>query len=462
MLSGENEDKKEKKKESFHGIPMLPDGLLSVSMKDGEERKDIQITELAEEGFRFRIAQDMCSPQSFEISFYDMDKAEYTVVTVTEFEIYMEKKEEFFTSFTVWTRQENYRYQVDKLAMQYGRYIRLKLEDDGELERELTGYPSELDGEHWNSLDEQKRYWFSESEDWTGIHIEIPEGMEFAMEIDCPELYEAYLREDLMDFYRKYLQKNHIFGSGLEKKIPARIYIGNQFCHLLFPEEELLFAMLEKAKRESTKVTLSFTYLRETMRSGNFALLKKLDCWCERNDMELECVINDWGMADFIKKETKYLTCCLGTLLNKRKKDPRISFKKGNPKLYKQNSFNAEFYRGFLRESFGIERAEWETCGYIQEIPEGKNSLHFPFFQTNTSQYCPLYAVKKEGDRGRQRLTQKCPRYCEKSVFLYPKHLNMIGKYNSLFALDHAFLEDSEQLKTYADSGVDRLVLNLL
>lgn len=462
MLSIENEHRMEKKKERFHGIPMLPDGLLSARMKDGEKRKDIQITELAEEGFCFRTVQGMCSPDYFEISFYDMDKTEYSPVMVTDFEIQVDKTEDFFTGFTVWTGQENYRHQVQKLAQQYGRYIRLKLEDDGELEKELTGYPSEQDEEHWNSLDEQKRYWFAESEDRPGIQTGIPESTEFALEIDHPELYEAYLRESLEDFYRSYLEKNYVCGSGLEKCLPERLYIGNQFCHLLFPKEDLLFAMLEKAKREHTAVTLSFTYVRETMLSENFALLKKLDCWCERNAVELECVVNDWGMADFIKKETRYLSSCLGTLLNKRKKDPRISFKKGNRSLYEQNSFNADFYREFLRDSFGIKRTEWEVCGYMQEIPERKNSLHFPFFQTNTSQYCPLYAVKKEGDRGRQRFIQKCPQYCEESAFLYPKHLNMIGKYNSLFALDRAFLEDSEQLKTYADSGVDRVVLNLL
>ena len=127
-----------------------------------------------------------------------------------------------------------------------------------------------------------------------------------------------------------------------------------------------------------------------------------------------------------------------------------------------QYSFNADFYQEFLRESFGIERAEWESCGYMQDIPAGKNSLHFPFYQTNTSQYCPLYAVQKEGDRGRQRLVYKCPQYCKNAAFLYPKHLNMIGRYNSLFALDRDFLEDSEQLKRYTDSNIDRLVLNLL
>lgn len=453
----------QEKKERFHGIPMLPYGLLSAVMQESPgNRKEIQITEMAEGGFCFRTASAICSPQKLEVCFYDMERAEYGTVVITEFEICREKEEDFFTQFLVWTEQEEYRRQVQKLVRQYSKYIRLKLEDDGELESELTGYPSEFDGEHCSSLEEQRQYWFAEKAGRAEINMEIPEHTEFAIELDCPERYTAYLQKSLPEFYHDYLRKNHLQGSGLEARIPNRIYIGNQFCHLLFPEEELLFAMLEKAKKEFTAVTLSFTYVREILLEDTFALLRKIDHRCSKNELEMECVVNDWGMADFIRKETKHLLPCLGTLLNKRKKDPRINYKKGERDLYSQNSFNADFYQEFLRESFGIERAEWESCGYMQDIPAGKNSLHFPFYQTNTSQYCPLYAVQKEGGRGRQRLVYKCPQYCKNAAFLYPKHLNMIGRYNSLFALDRDFLEDSEQLKRYTDSNIDRLVLNLL
>ena len=453
----------QEKKERFHGIPMLPYGLLSAVMQESPgNRKEIQITEMAEGGFCFRTASAICSPQKLEVCFYDMERAEYGTVVITEFEICREKEEDFFTQFLVWTEQEEYRRQVQKLVRQYSKYIRLKLEDDGELESELTGYPSEFDGEHCSSLEEQRQYWFAEKAGRAEINMEIPEHTEFAIEFDCPERYTAYLQKSLPEFYHDYLRKNHLQGSGLEARIPDRIYIGNQFCHLLFPEEELLFAMLEKAKKEFTAVTLSFTYVREILLEDTFALLRKIDHWCSKNELEMECVVNDWGMADFIRKETKHLLPCLGTLLNKRKKDPRINYKKGERDLYSQNSFNADFYQEFLRESFGIERAEWESCGYMQDITAGKNSLHFPFYQTNTSQYCPLYAVQKEGDRGRQKLADKCPQYCKNAAFLYPKHLNMIGRYNSLFALDRDFLEDSEQLKRYTDSNIDRLVLNLL
>ena len=453
----------QEKKERFHGIPMLPYGLLSAVMQESPgNRKEIQITKMAEEGFCFRTASAICSPQKLEVCFYDMERAEYGTVVITEFEICREKEEDFFTQFLVWMEQEEYRRQVQKLVRQYSKYIRLKLEDDGELESELTGYPSELDGEHCSSLEEQRQYWFAEKAGRAEINMEIPEHTEFAIELDCPERYAAYLQKSLPEFYHDYLRKNYLRGSGLEARIPDRIYIGNQFCHLLFPEEELLFAMLEKAKKEFTAVTLSFTYVRETLLEDIFALLRKIDHWCGKNELEMECVVNDWGMADFIRKETKHLLPCLGTLLNKRKKDPRINYKKGERDLYSQNSFNADFYQEFLRESFGIERAEWESCGYMQDIPAGKNSLHFPFYQTNTSQYCPLYAVQKEGDRGRQKLADKCPQYCKNAAFLYPKHLNMIGRYNSLFSYDTQILTENTLLFSYIAHGADRIVLNLM
>ena len=453
----------QKKKERFHGIPMLPYGLLSAVMQESPgNRKEIQITEMAEEGFCFRTASAICSPQKLEVCFYNMERAEYGTVVITEFEICREKEEDFFTQFLVWTEQEEYRRQVQKLVRQYSKYIRLKLEDDGELESELTGYPSEFDGEHCSSLEEQRQYWFAEKAGRAEINMEIPEHTEFAIELDCPERYTAYLQKSLPEFYHDYLRKNHLQGSGLEARIPDRIYIGNQFCHLLFPEEELLFAMLEKAKKEFTAVTLSFTYVREILLEDTFALLRKIDHWCSKNELEMECVVNDWGMADFIRKETKHLLPCLGTLLNKRKKDPRMKYKKGAREFYSENSLNADFYRDFLREKCGFQRFEWESCGYHQRFPKGKNSLHFPFYQTNTSQYCPLHAICTEGERGKQSFVENCSHFCEKYMLIYPEHLHMIGRYNSLFGLDLETLMHPEILKEKEEAGIDRFVLGLI
>ena len=51
--------------------------------------------------------------------------------------------------------------------------------------------------------------------------------------------------------------------------------------------------------------------------------------------------------------------------------------------------------------------------------------------------------------------------YCEQKVFLYPKHLKMVGRYNSLFGYDGKILWDEKQLQDYLEQGIDRIVVNV-
>ncbi|MFQ7419419.1 MAG: hypothetical protein ACLRNZ_05880 [Blautia massiliensis (ex Durand et al. 2017)] len=52
-------------------IAMIPFGLLSGFM----DSKEIRITELGEDGFRFRLAEECPEPEQFLICFYDMKKS---------------------------------------------------------------------------------------------------------------------------------------------------------------------------------------------------------------------------------------------------------------------------------------------------------------------------------------------------------------------------------------------------
>ena len=52
---------------------------------------------------------------------------------------------------------------------------------------------------------------------------------------------------------------------------------------------------------------------------------------------------------------------------------------------------------------------------------------------------------------------------CEKQAFLYPEHLRMMGRYNSLFGMNLTVLQDPETIgKMYGLRGIDRIVVNLL
>lgn len=456
-----------------NGISMIPFGLLSGFM-DG---KEIRIIELAEEGFRFRLSEKAASPESFLVCFYDMEQADYHEIEIRNYTIEEDNVSselvEFCMEYTVLVNSESYRQEVRKLQGQYSRYIRLKLEDDDEeLARALTEYPEKKPVNYY-SLEERQNY-----------------SLETAIEIDRPELYREYLQNDIKQLIEQCYEWKRITGNQLDSNKQNdspdnksnighglnlnRIYIGNQFCHLLFPDEKELFMMLEKAYKESLGITIAFSYIREFMLKPIEELINRLAQWCKEKDTCIEIVINDWAMADIIAKQNaelaikkseainemrQYLIPCLGILLNKRKKDPRFPYKKGDKSLYSQNNLNADFYRKYLQSEFGIQRYEWESCGYEQEFPQGKNSLHLPYYQTNTSQYCPLYAICTTGNRGIQYLVKECPHYCSIYRLSYPKHLNITGRFNSLFGIDKELLNHPEKIKAYANAGIDRLVI---
>ena len=377
----------------------------------------------------------------------------------------METRTEFFTSYAVAVQQEDYRRAVRTLLGQYDRYIRLKLEeDDSGMAEQLTGYPAKADEVFAESFQEQLTEWFGSKtngmqdgcgkDEYDGRKEQIetrtekkPAEPEFALELDHPRVYTQFLNQRLDDFLTAYQARYPAFQNWMRGRKTDRIYIGNAFCHLLFPEKELLFALLEKANRESLQVTLTFSYVREYQIQETEELLQKLQQWCEKQKTKLEVEINDWAMADMLKGALPDLVPCFGRMLNKRKKDPRMTYKKGSRECLRENSLNAEFYQEYLSQEFGIQRLEWESCGYEQKFPDPaakmkvENHLHLPFYQTNTSQYCTLYAGSAYGDRSVQHLLTSCDKRCEWQAYLYPQHLEMVGRYNSLFGRDHEILE---------------------
>ena len=94
------------------------------------------------------------------------------------------------------------------------------------------------------------------------------------------------------------------------------------------------------------EVTVAFSSIQEDRLAQTEQLLTRLDQWCEQQETSraekkrLEVVVNDWGLAHLVKR-TEHLIPCLGTLLNKRKKDPRMSYKMGDKTLLEQNNLNA-------------------------------------------------------------------------------------------------------------------------
>ena len=463
--------KKEREKEisQWPWISMLPFGILAGYWGD----KEVRITAISEYGFQTRLAAPAMAEQKnapWELAFYDQKTASYQRILLRDATFLQEKEEDFDVVYTFATEQEDYRNAVQRLALQYSQYIRWKMEDDdAALAEHMTGYPAEQDAFHLESLEEQKKVWFSGIGKETFVTLQngfVGSGqpgqpVELALELDRPEWYEAYLSMESAVFFDAYFRKNQIPDPPLFH--PDRLYIGNAFCPHLAPTEEELFALMDKACRESFAVTLVFPFLLEGNLLETQQRLQRLVEWCEQKNKIIEIVVNDWGTAH-LAAQLPVFSLCLGVLLNKRKKDPRMAYKLGDRTLFEQNSVHAAFYREYLKEEFRMERYEWESCGdtSTRKFPEGKNSLRLPFYQTNTSQYCPLYAACTEGSHGAQVPIRECPKFCERQAFLYPEHLRMVGRYNSLFALDESAVSGMADTEGWKEKRIDRIVVNLL
>ena len=273
------------KKRRIKGIQMIPYGLLAGVMteKSIEERqREVRLTEISSEGFRIRlcrrekaeenISEEHIYPKAFKICFYQMDQAEYREIEIRHFQIEAGEQTEFYQVYDIFTEQEDYKEAFQKLCVEYSRYISFKLEeDDAHLAQEMTGYPAQEEEEHFKNETEQNKMWFQNAEIFRNLPVEL------AVELDQPKLYNQYLTRPIERFMKEYWQQHGIEDAQIMGRRPNRLYIGNQFCPHLFPKEEQLFALLEKADKERMKVTVAFSFIREDRLAQTEQLLIRLD-----------------------------------------------------------------------------------------------------------------------------------------------------------------------------------------
>ena len=441
-------------------IESIPSGLVSCIINN----KEVTILKMSTESLTIRVLEKIEYIKLLKISFYNFKDYKYKEIEIKNFTIKNENKNEFYYTYNIFIDDKNYVENVKYIFRDYSKYVNLKVfGEENEFSKEMTGYPREKDYEFYEYYNTQKKEWISNL-NYKNFNMDVLNSIEMAITLDNDDLYEKYIDNDKESFKEYYFKKNFLENHMLFNKNIERLYIGNEFCHNLFPCLDDLIKMLEKAKEESLNVKLCFTYIRECYIQKTKDIIEEVYDWCKINNFKIEIVINDWGMLKLLKSKENYFTLCLGNLLNKRKKDPRYIYKNGyekNKELLSLNSLNNKKFREFLKDN-NIERYEYESCNYKIAIPEGKHSLHFPFYMTNSSQYCPLYAMCTTMNRGNQKLVKVCPKYCREYVFLYPKHLKMIGKYNSLFAFDDTLLKDKDVLEYYINNNINRLVLNFL
>lgn len=422
---------------NYEVVSGIPSGILACKIGENE----VAIRRISPEHIEIQVTEKIVKEvDELEFYYYSLAEASYRRLEVRIAHCITVEEGDLFYSYSYAINDVGYREMFEFVVKQYYQYIMLKSEAyDNQFSKELVGYPAEKD--ELFSVDYGA---------WCNTESIIRKIEELDFEV-------AISLENEIG-YRGYLAGEVGTQLGIQ-----RIYIGNTYCPQLFPGWTLLKKILHQAKKNKHQITIVTSYLKEN--STGYKMkenLQKICEWCRINRFKVEIEVNDWGYLQEIYRN-KWIDLTLGRLLNKRRKDPRYPYKSGfaeqNERLA-ENQLNQPLFTKFLNGK-GIWRYEYETCGYRMKIAEGTHSLHLPVYQTNTSQFCPLRALCEEGDRGVQKAADACSKYCEKYVCAYPKHLHMIGRYNSLFALDTKLMEHLEWLDEYKKQGIDRIVWNM-
>src|SRR5574344_270287 len=250
---------------------MIPFALLSgIIHSDENENFEIRIIEVAKDGFQFRTAEELNNVSSVTLYFYNEMEQLYKKVDILDPRIQKMEKGDFSVTYEVLIDNKNnqladeYRDAVSNLLDQYYAYIKLKMDgDDAKLSNACNGYPSELDKVITTDFALQKRRWFKGASQYDAAELLRRSHIEYALELDNPLMYSNYMENSFIQFVKKYWKEHEASDFWIAKCKISRLYIGNQFCHNLFPDIDSLLKMMSKAKREHVKVTVVFTYLRE-------------------------------------------------------------------------------------------------------------------------------------------------------------------------------------------------------
>lgn len=412
---------------------MIPFDILSGEIFTEDKMKtEIRILELSPDSFSFRLPSDfLCNHGQIEtinLSFFSWEKGEYEEVFVEFFDIKLMEKNDFSETFKVYAKNEQFGILSKKLSREYLHYIDLKINyEDSELSHEMTGMPMEMWDDFTDNIHAQKNYWSNQIKQLLDNSLFDSQLFkpEFCISLENSELTELFLNNDFDAFKTMYFKRWGLEDTPLFRLKYKRIYVGNPYCPCIFPKGEVIQHICEKAKKQGIGITFVFAPISQSIYESTVELIDK----SALNGVEIQ--VNDLGMKKSILEMCKDVRVINGPLLNKQRRDPRKQYSSRHINDNKNNLMTDD------------------------------NAVYYPFYQTNTGTFCPLYASVNNRNRGNQKRITACDEICADYAFLYPKAFNLIGKYNSLLGFEASLKRVFDYISTDNNNGIERLVINL-
>lgn len=412
---------------------MIPYSILAgkMNMEDGKEI-EFGILELGPDFFSFRTGKRViCKNEEIKgisLFFSTFPGNKYKTVTLMDYSICREAEEEFYDIYRLSTEDESFRAESCRLSKLYLDYVKNRLSlSDGDLSGYYTDYPAEGDDFFYESMEASVAGFFSE--------VESTYNAQAWESLDCHMLKLYYALENeaalatFIEQQERYRSKTIDELCKLKHPVSTLpmggVLIGNPYCPNLFPDIGKLSAASKVCRKNGWKVHLVLAPIPESRLDEAVNYIEKV----------IEAVrylngfsVNDAGIYYYITERHPDINVESGVLMNKGYRDPR-----------------AKYIR--LDEADNLMKT-------------GK-TVYGPLFQTNTATFCTLHALVNRQDRGNNKRVGECMHLCDSCFLMYPKHLNTIGRYNSIFGFNASLFSSPDILRDCLENGVERLVINL-
>lgn len=228
--------------------------------------------------------------------------------------------------------------------------------------------------------------------------------IEFAISsIDGKSL--AFLAGNKSSFHSHWMAvyKNAEFATWLSELRPTHIYLGSEFCEHLLPEP----SVIKKALRSSVLADYQLSLLTPISSPGT---LEKLNKSLPVLPEGTEVIVNDWGVAHFIRKNYPGLKLIAGRILCRTLKEPRTD--DASRKAIAR--FDPESWLSML-DYFEISRMEVDIPLDVNRenfanLPR-PTSIHIPFTCVAKGRMCKLGSLNNNSVE-RFSVSQKCNKEC--------------------------------------------------
>ncbi len=389
---------------------MIPFAMAFFTLSGPGGTETLRILDLSVLGFRFRVP-DVCPPaETAELFLFDIKQDTYIRVPLSGFTLEKEESFPFFTEYFLHIPSPL--PELKSWMANYTLFTRLKQEGDDEaLARRFTNSavsPSSAAGS-------------------------LPASLPLGLSLETPELYDLFLHSSFQETNRTFQRRFAIpgwFSAVPNENRVTHLYFGNEYCIHLCPPEEQLFSLLKKCTDLNKTPVIVLPPLDACSQESICFRISRL---CHVLSPERVFVtVNDWGTLLLL---SGLLPPCasliLGTLFNKRKKDPRISRLTAPPP--KESTVNVPEV-GNMLFSHRVACIAFEALPEKQmPAPRFESEVHLPYYQICTAGFCLIRAAREEHVPRQDSVS--CPNYCMEKEETRPVPAPMITRFNSLFAL---------------------------